>query len=252
MCLLLSFFSVDIAQAISEQQAHISDGLKSLKLCKYIEAERAFEQALDCAERDNANAEVRLQCLSNLGLSYVGQKNFSMAESTFKQAVVLAEKQYGNTNPQVSKHLESLAAVYALERKGAQSQAFFRRALPIRDKIAGNDLSDTLTMDIDSYRGDVRRKVQRVWVPPRGTTASAAIVGFKIFSDGHIDAPCLVKSSGRALVDSAAIIGVFNASPFRLLPVGSPESIDIELRLDPQTDFVPAAEPPEIGRFKNF
>ncbi len=208
VCVLSFALSAEAAPVSSEWSRYCKAGLKSMKAHNYSDAERAFQDALERAERDHEPVEIRLECLSNLGKLYAEKKNYSKAASTFNRAVALAEKE-------------------------------FPRAGLAED-------------DFDVYVADVRRRVRRAWIPPKDETASAVIIVFTTHQDGHIDHPSIIQSSGSELVDSSAVKGILDASPFECLPLGSPKSIVIKLKLDPRVDLVPQVAPSPIGKFRNF
>lgn len=62
---------------------------------------------------------------------------------------------------------------------------------------------------------DLQRRIKRAWFP-----------------QGELSDLKLHKSSGVAIADQAAMKAVQNAAPFRPLPQGSPENIDIQFTFD--------------------
>ncbi len=331
ICVLSFTLSVGSAAASSEWPRYCKAGLKSMKEHNYVDAERAFQYAYECAERNNEPIEIRLECLSNLGRLYAERKDYLMAASTFKRAASLAEKESATAvsrggnfrdsltsepaqREQTTKSSRVVSSGGASDRAGSETgrsePAETVRELPSNERSSNSSTnksiseaslfrpaaptppysSSTLTQpvantspivqpkvsssyglkpaldyaslaassaelteaDFDVYISDVKRRVRRAWFPPKDETASAVVIVFTTYRDGHIDAPHVVKSSGSELVDSVAIKAIVLASPFGLLPLGSPESIAVELKLDPKADLLPAVEPSQIGKFRNF
>lgn len=84
-------------------------------------------------------------------------------------------------------------------------------------------------VDFGSYLKDLQRRIKRAWFPPRLNKPISTVTSFKIHSNGTLSNLRLVGSSGLGTPDQAALRAVQNASPFRPLPDGSPEAIDVNL-----------------------
>jgi len=93
-------------------------------------------------------------------------------------------------------------------------------------------LSRVSDFDFGPYMNDLQRRIRRFWVPPRGFEHKKVEVQFKIARDGSIKNLCVLKASGLAVVDAAAIKAVHDAAPFRKLPSGSPDDVDIHFTFD--------------------
>jgi TonB family protein len=79
---------------------------------------------------------------------------------------------------------------------------------------------------------DLQRRIKRVWSPPKGTENATVVVLFKIHKGGQLSHLHLSKSSGIAKADEAALKAIEDAAPFRQLPTGSPEDVDIQFTFD--------------------
>jgi TonB family protein len=79
---------------------------------------------------------------------------------------------------------------------------------------------------------DVERRIKREWFPPGGTESKRVVVQFKIHRGGELSNLRLDHSSGFAIADQAALKAVDSASPFRPLPQGAPEVVDIRFNFD--------------------
>ena len=75
---------------------------------------------------------------------------------------------------------------------------------------------------------DVMRRIKRAWFPPKGHENDIPVVTFTVHKGGDISALRLKKSSGVTISDEAALQAVENAAPFRPLPIGGPETVDVE------------------------
>jgi len=57
-------------------------------------------------------------------------------------------------------------------------------------------------------------------------------VVFKVHSGGELSALRIDHGSGVAIADNAALKAVEDAAPFRPLPAGAPDSVDIQFTFD--------------------
>ncbi len=87
-------------------------------------------------------------------------------------------------------------------------------------------------IDFGPYMADLQKRIKRSWFPPRGNETKKVVTMFKVHSDGLISDIKLDKSSGMAAADEAALDAVRNASPFRPLPKGAPDVVDIQFTFD--------------------
>lgn len=87
-------------------------------------------------------------------------------------------------------------------------------------------------LDYGPYMADLQRRVKRAWFPPRGNESKKVAVTFKLHRDGNVSQLRLDRSSGQASADQAALKAVQNAAPFRPLPSGSPDDVNIQYTYD--------------------
>ncbi len=87
-------------------------------------------------------------------------------------------------------------------------------------------------VDFGPYMADLQRRIKRAWFPPKGNESKRVSVVFKIHRDGQMSNLRLDKSSGLAIADQAALKAVENAAPFRPLPPGAPDDVDIQFTFD--------------------
>jgi TonB family protein len=82
------------------------------------------------------------------------------------------------------------------------------------------------------YMADLQRRIKRAWFPPRRQENRKVVIIFKIHRNGELHDLHLSKSSGFALADQQAIAAIENAAPFRELPQGAQDDVDIQFEFD--------------------
>ncbi len=87
-------------------------------------------------------------------------------------------------------------------------------------------------VDFGPYMADLQRRIKRAWFPPKGQESKRVVVVFKIHRGGELSHLRLDHSSGMAIADQAALKAVENAAPFRPLPDGAPDDVDIQFTFD--------------------
>ena len=87
-------------------------------------------------------------------------------------------------------------------------------------------------VDFGPYMADLQRRIKRAWFPPKGQESKRVVVVFKIHRNGELSHLRLDHTSGMAIADQAALNAVQNAAPFRPLPPGAPEDVDIQFTFD--------------------
>lgn len=102
------------------------------------------------------------------------------------------------------------------------------------DDGPGRDRSVAARKDVDfgPYMADLQRRIKRAWFPPKGNESKRVKVVFKVHRDGQMTNLRMLNSSGLAIADQAALKAVENAAPFRQLPEGAPDDVDIEFTFD--------------------
>lgn len=117
-------------------------------------------------------------------------------------------------------------------------------------------------IDFAPYMSDLQRRIKRAWFPPKGMETKVVVAVFKVHQHGELSDLKVNKSSGAAIADKAALKAVENAAPFRPLPTGSPENVDISFTFDynvftggknaattvPSSKSAPAASPTPKAR----
>ncbi len=87
-------------------------------------------------------------------------------------------------------------------------------------------------VDFGPYMADLQRRIKRAWFPPKGNESKRVVVVFKVHKGGELSHLRLDHSSGVAIADQAALKAVENAAPFRPLPAGAPDDVDIQFTFD--------------------
>lgn len=87
-------------------------------------------------------------------------------------------------------------------------------------------------VDFGPYMADLQRRIKRQWFPPKGNESKRVKVVFKVHRDGQMSNLRMLVSSGLTIADQAALKAVENAAPFRNLPDGAPDDVDIEFTFD--------------------
>jgi TonB family protein len=96
----------------------------------------------------------------------------------------------------------------------------------------GNRKPSVPIVDMGPYMADLQRRIKRAWFPPQGHQSDRVVVVFKIYRLGSMSDLKLTHSSGVAASDQAALDAVQHASPFRSLPAGAPDNVDIPFTFD--------------------
>lgn len=86
--------------------------------------------------------------------------------------------------------------------------------------------------DMGPYLDELQRRIKRAWFPPKEGETKKVIVVFKIHTGGQLSHLTISRSSGMAAADQAALKAVENAAPFRTLPDGCPENVDVQFTFD--------------------
>lgn len=97
-----------------------------------------------------------------------------------------------------------------------------------------NPNAGALDVSYAEFMNDLQRRIKRNWFPPKGPDSSRIKVIFAVLRSGElVDSSIrLISSSGVASADQAAIAAIRNAAPYRTLPTGAPERIDVEFTFD--------------------
>ncbi len=87
-------------------------------------------------------------------------------------------------------------------------------------------------VDFGPYMADLQRRIKRAWFPPKGNESKRVVVIFKVHRGGELSNLRLDHASGVAIADQAALKAIENAAPFRPLPAGAADDVDIQFTFD--------------------
>ncbi len=193
----------------------------------------AWEQALKANPLDPENH-------IGLGQAFQHRGDFGQAEEEYKQAIRFSP---GKTNPLASKLMAGLAAAKVQANiskhvnSGVTLQAKKQYDAAI-EGVKGNpdansnpngrpSVAAQADVDFGLYMADVIKRIKKAWFPPKGHEGERVTVIFKVHRGGELSNLRLDHSSGDAIADQAALKAVENAAPFRPLPAGAKENVDI-------------------------
>jgi len=105
---------------------------------------------------------------------------------------------------------------------------------PKYTSISGPTNIDSMPVDFSAYMADLQRRIKQSWFPTKDDVTRRVIVFFKIHKYGELSDLRLDSKhpSGSDKADRAALKAVENAAPFRQLPSGAQENVDIQFTFD--------------------
>src|SRR5690348_15285771 len=114
--------AVALAKSMQPQDERLPEAIGQLGTVyashlDYKQAEEAFRQQLDTAERlYGAQHPLVIPALENLAMTALAQTNFAASETYFDRAVDLNQKTYGENSTAVAGDLRALAHIYAAQK----------------------------------------------------------------------------------------------------------------------------------------
>jgi tetratricopeptide (TPR) repeat protein len=133
------FFVPESQSQESAWNAHRRTGVAALMSGHYVEAEKLLSSAVKEAEKFGPKDDRLAMSLNDLGSVYRRQRKYAEAESLYKRALVIWQRNFGPNNYAVATALTNLASLYDEEGKYAEAQPLYERALPIAEKFLGAD-----------------------------------------------------------------------------------------------------------------
>jgi TonB family protein len=103
---------------------------------------------------------------------------------------------------------------------------------PAPNNNRGRSTGAQADVDFGPYMADLQRRIKKHWFPPKGNESKRVVVVFKIHTGGELSDLRIDHSSGVQIADNAALKAVEDAAPFRPLPTGAPDSVDIQFTFD--------------------
>lgn len=263
--LLLSLFLAAMVPAFSANPAPEAvslnnDGVKALNQKDYDTAIEKFKQSLQKSPGYKYAHDNLAIAYNNVGISVPDDhekslKAFHMSmwlnpANKTTQANLNGAIKFAGKNPKSFEDRVALADQAVKDNDFAAAIVEYTQALSIRDdanvrkkladvKIPSEWQAATVApaiaaadVDFGPYMADMQRRVKRAWFPPKGNESKRVVMLWKIKKDGTVTDVKVDKSSGVKPADEAAVTAVKNASPFRPLPTGSPDVVDIQFTFD--------------------
>ncbi len=126
-------------------------GLKAARAGKYLEAQKAWEAALEVARQlypkdqfPDGHANLATS-LSNLGALLKAQGKLAEAEPRLRDALEMTKRVFTGDQPEVARSLDNLASLLYAEGKLTEAEPLFRNALEVRKRLFKGDHSDLAT-----------------------------------------------------------------------------------------------------------
>jgi eukaryotic-like serine/threonine-protein kinase len=107
-------------------------GMLYMEVNDYAEAEKLLQEALSIDRKALGESRAVAITLSNLGNLNLERRRLPLSEDYHRQALAMAEKQYGENNPEVADYFERLGVVLAEEKQFPEAEAHLRKALSMR------------------------------------------------------------------------------------------------------------------------
>jgi TonB family protein len=103
---------------------------------------------------------------------------------------------------------------------------------PAPNNNRGRSTGAQADVDFGPYMADLQRRIKKHWFPPKGNESKKVVVVFKVHTGGELSDLRIDHSSGVQIADNAALKAVEDAAPFRPLPQGAPDNVDIQFTFD--------------------
>ncbi len=229
---MLVFACVARANADEQSWATFSQKAEALsKQGKHLDSISLYKAALEEAEKFG-NSDPRLaRTLEKLATEYESVKNMQEANKCLKRALNFGRPIQQGTNPTYIREKNELIPTARVQKTpiGLPSMA---PAPSVSPSPAAVPSPAAPCLDFGPYMADTQRRIKKHWFPPKGMEKERATVLFEIHSDGKASNVRISKSSNIVAVDQAALNAVSDSSPFRPLPLGSPDKVDIQFTFD--------------------
>lgn len=90
----------------------------------------------------------------------------------------------------------------------------------------------TADPDFGTYMADLQRRIKKHWFPPKGKESERIATTFTVSRSGGLSGLRLKSASNNEAANKAAVEAIQDAAPFRPLPDGSPNTVDIQFTFD--------------------
>jgi tetratricopeptide (TPR) repeat protein len=95
---------------------------------------KAVEAAINCFGENNPNVA---ECLKNLGIAYLYNRDYNLAENMLRRAVAIAEATLDSDRNDISEYIHQLGVVVHAQGKYEEAEKLYKRGLIIRENIYG-------------------------------------------------------------------------------------------------------------------
>ena len=141
---LLVLSSVAPAQGPS-WEARMTSGEQAYREGRYVDAERAFQEALQDAERLGVNDPHVFWPATDLAELYYGRGRYAEAEALARRALAIRERLLGPNDHDVAGSLAQLGNVLLARGNLAEAEQVQTRALAIVEKLLDPDTAEVAT-----------------------------------------------------------------------------------------------------------
>ncbi|MBN1568011.1 MAG: serine/threonine protein kinase [Acidobacteria bacterium] len=107
-------------------------GMLYMEVKNYPEAEKLLQEALSIDRKALGESRAVAITLSNLGSLNLERGQLSLSEDYHRQAIAMAEKVYGENNPELADYFQRLGITLTKERQFQEAEANLRKALSLR------------------------------------------------------------------------------------------------------------------------
>lgn len=146
---------------------------------KYLQAQAAWEQALQARETHPGNDDDLGLILEGLATALQRQKKSAAAEPVYLRVLALVEKKHGPDHASVATTLENLAAIHWSQYHLVQAEQAMLRVLAIREKVFGSKhvaVADTM-FDLSRLYSVMQKRAEARAMRERMLAIRAALRG---------------------------------------------------------------------------
>ena len=232
----------------------------------YSKGEQLYRELL-LLEQEERGADSSDAALAMRGLAYclAHQSKYEEAEPLYKKALAIYTGKYGAGDRHTVEVMKWYAELLRSTDRDDEARALDIKVRAAGDKSADKDDSEESSsgsgadrsaedrhqlspdsdqteektasqkqgdVDFGPYMASLQRRIKRAWFPPKGDQSKRVVVVFKVHRDGEMSDLKIQKTTGIKSADQAALRAVEDASPFRPLPKGSPQDVDIQFTFD--------------------
>lgn len=231
--------AADLQNRIASSRAAAGDSVKLQELMlegdearkgrRFDEAQKAYQQAVELAEKSPSTSEILITALEHLGGTYGLLGNRELADTTLHGALTIIEKTYGSGSPRAVQTLRILTGNAMASKDFAAAQSYAVRALELsqKDITLNNQTYDSLRMVAAVYTA------QNSYDKARSYLVQAVDVGEKLYgpqdyrgmaplyalcdAEAHLNDPTKTADCYRRLMPEMETI--YGASSPALVPV---------------------------------